>query len=142
MIFLGMADIKACFRFARIQADLTRAFGFIADDLYNLATAIVFGSTTSAFILEASWQAIKSSMNVFANRLDLVIKYKEYLDMLKWEEADPHAEITPAFSCAIGQGVINKKGNSLDLPARIYVDNALMLAVPHKMKKCYMSNKL
>jgi hypothetical protein len=31
-ILLGLADIKACFRFARIHADLTGAFGFIADD--------------------------------------------------------------------------------------------------------------
>ncbi len=37
----SLADIKACFRFARIHADLTGAFGFLADDLYNLATAMV-----------------------------------------------------------------------------------------------------
>jgi hypothetical protein len=30
-ILLGMADIKACFRFPRIHPDLTRAFGFVAD---------------------------------------------------------------------------------------------------------------
>ena len=47
-ILLGMADIKACFRFPRIHPDLTGAFGFMADGLYNLATAMVFGSTTSA----------------------------------------------------------------------------------------------
>jgi hypothetical protein len=37
-ILLGLADIKACFRYPRIHADLTGAFGFIADELYNLAT--------------------------------------------------------------------------------------------------------
>ena len=52
VIFLAMGNIKACFQFACIRADLTGAFGFIADDYYNLATAMVFGSTTSAL----SWE--------------------------------------------------------------------------------------
>ena len=38
MILLGLADLKACFRYPRIHADLTGAFGFIAEDLNNLAT--------------------------------------------------------------------------------------------------------
>jgi hypothetical protein len=61
---------------------------------------MVFGSTTSASSWEAFRQAIKALTKVFANRLDLVIKHKKYLDMLKWEEADLHANITPAFSHA------------------------------------------
>ena len=47
-IWIALADVKACFRFARIHADLSGAFGFLADDMYNLATAMVFGSTTQA----------------------------------------------------------------------------------------------
>ncbi len=35
-ILLGLADVKACFRYPRIHADLTGAFGFVADELYNL----------------------------------------------------------------------------------------------------------
>ena len=50
-ILLGMADIKACFWFPRIHPELTGAFGFMAGGYYNLATAMVFGSTTSA----SSW---------------------------------------------------------------------------------------
>ncbi len=45
---LGMANIKACFRFPRIHPNLTGAFGFMAGSYYNLATAMVFGSTMSA----------------------------------------------------------------------------------------------
>jgi hypothetical protein len=53
VILLGMADIKACFCFARIHPNLTGAFGFLAGGYYNLAsTAMVFGSTTSA----SSWE--------------------------------------------------------------------------------------
>jgi hypothetical protein len=52
-ILLGLADVKACLRYPRIRADLTGAFGFIADELYSLATAMVFGLTVSA----SSWEA-------------------------------------------------------------------------------------
>ncbi len=60
-ILLGLANIKACFRFAWIHADLTGAFGFIADDLFNLATAMVFGSTASALSWEAFLTCHRSS---------------------------------------------------------------------------------
>jgi hypothetical protein len=36
MILIGLADVKACFRYPRIHTDLTGAFGFIADKLYTL----------------------------------------------------------------------------------------------------------
>jgi hypothetical protein len=52
VILLGMADIKACFCFPRIHPNLTGAFGFMAGGYYNIATAMVFGSTTSA----TSWE--------------------------------------------------------------------------------------
>jgi hypothetical protein len=51
-IFVAMGNIKACLPFVHIHVDLTGAFGSIADDYYNLATAMVFGSTTSA----SSWE--------------------------------------------------------------------------------------
>ncbi len=47
-ILLGLADVKACFRYPRIHADLTGAIVFTADELYNLDTAMVFGLTASA----------------------------------------------------------------------------------------------
>jgi hypothetical protein len=59
-ILLGLADIKACFRYPRIHADLTGAFGFIADELYNLAMAILFCLTASVSSWEAFGQAIKA----------------------------------------------------------------------------------
>jgi hypothetical protein len=52
VILLGMAEIKACFHFPRIHPDLTGAYGFLAGGFYNIATAMVFGSTTSA----SSWE--------------------------------------------------------------------------------------
>jgi hypothetical protein len=49
--------------------------------------------------------------------------------MLKWEEIDPSAKPTPAFSCTIDHGIIDDAENQIDLPACIYVNNALMLAL-------------
>ncbi len=98
---LGLADIKACFRYPRIHADSTGAFSFTADELYNLATAMVFGSTASASSWEAFKQAIEALTKVFANRPNLVVKHKTFMDILKWEEIDPFPKLTPAFSCTI-----------------------------------------
>jgi hypothetical protein len=128
-ILLGLADVKVCFRYLKIPANSTGAFGFIADELYTLATAMVFGSTGLRSSWEAFKQAIKALMKVFANRPNLVIRHKKFIDMLKWEEIDPSAELTPAFSCTINCGIIDDAGHWIDLPACIYVNDALMLAL-------------
>jgi hypothetical protein len=128
-ILLGLATVKACFRHPRIHADFTGAFGCIADELYNLTTAIVFGSTASASSWEAFRHAIKALKKVFANRPNLVIRHKKFIDMLNWEEIDPSAKITPAFSCTINCGIIDDAGNPIDLTTWMYVNDALMLAL-------------
>jgi hypothetical protein len=51
IILLAMVDVKACFYFPCIHADLTGTFGFLAGGYFNLAPAMVFGSTASA----SSW---------------------------------------------------------------------------------------
>jgi hypothetical protein len=84
-ILLDLADVKACFRYPGIHADSIGAFGFIADVLYNLATAMVFGSTASVSSWEAFTQAIKALTKGFANRPDLVERQNKFIDMLKWE---------------------------------------------------------
>jgi hypothetical protein len=81
-----------------VSLDLTGAFGFIADKLYNLATAMVFGLTASASSCEVFRQAIEALTKVFANRPDLVIRHQKFIDMLKWEEIYPSAKLTPEFS--------------------------------------------
>ncbi len=90
---------------------------------------MVFGSTASVSSWEAFKQAIKALTKVFANRPDLFIKHKTFIDMLKWEEIDPSAELTPAFSCTINCVIMDDAGNRIDLPSCIYVNNTLMLAL-------------
>ena len=51
-ILLGTANIKACFRFPRIHANLTGTFGFIAGGYFLLAIAMVFDSIAST----SSWE--------------------------------------------------------------------------------------
>ena len=92
---------KLAFDLQGFTLDLTGAFGFLADDLYNLATAMVFGLTASASSWESFCRAIKALTKVFANRPDLVIKHEKYLDMLKWDKIDPNAKKVRAFPCAI-----------------------------------------
>jgi hypothetical protein len=74
-------------------------------------------------------QAIKALTKVFANRPNLVVRHKKFIDMLKWKEIDPSAELTPAFSCTINRGIMDDAGKQRDLPACIYINNALMLAL-------------
>jgi hypothetical protein len=64
VILIALVDIKACFLFARIHANLTGAFGFLTNDLYNLATAMVFGLTASASSWEFFRLAIKALIEV------------------------------------------------------------------------------
>jgi hypothetical protein len=117
------------FHIPKIHTDLTGAFSFIADKLYNLATAMVFGLTASASSWKAFRQASKVITKVFANRPNLVVRHKKFINMLKWEEIDPSTKLTPAFYCTIIHGIMDDAGNGMDLPARIYVDDALMLTL-------------
>jgi hypothetical protein len=129
VILLGMADIKACFCFPRIHPDLTDAFGFMAGGYYNLATAMVFGPTTSASSWEPFRRAIEALSVAYADRPDLVIMHKRYLDMISWAEHDPTVKIIPAVPSLMNKGTLEAHGNRAKLPARIYVDDALRLAL-------------
>jgi hypothetical protein len=65
----------------------------------------------------------------YPDRPDLVIMHKYYLDMISWAEHDPTAKITPASSCSMNKGTLEAHGNRAKLPARICLDDALMLAL-------------
>jgi hypothetical protein len=90
---------------------------------------MVLGLTVSVSSWKAFRQAVKALTNFFANRPNLVIRHKIFIDMLKWEEIDPSAKLTPALSCTINCGIMDDAGNQIHLPACIHVDDALMLAL-------------
>jgi hypothetical protein len=138
-ILLAAADIKACFRFARLHADLTGAFGFFAGGYYNLATAMVFGSTASASSWEPFRRAIEALSVLYLNRPKLVKKHRKYLDMLSWAADDDMHDIYPAMSCEINSGILDDSGNPIPLPARIYVNDALVLATSKAQMKLVLA---
>jgi hypothetical protein len=107
--------------------DLTGAFGFIADDYYNLATAMLFESTTSASSWEPFQQAIETLSEVYANQPNLVSKHEKYLDMIGWAELDSNTPITPAVACKINTGIVATDGIEKNIPMQIYVDDMLLL---------------
>jgi hypothetical protein len=49
--------------------------------------------------------------------------------MISWADEDPNAKITPAFPCLMNKGTRDVHGNRAKLPARIYVNDALLLAL-------------
>ena len=130
VIFLALADIKACFRFPRIHPDLAGAFGFMTNSWYCLAIAMVFGSNTSASSWEPFRRAIEGLTKKYANRPDLVQKHKHYIDMVKWEVPSPDAPPpVRAAKCKLNPGVFDSVGNRIHHPSRIWVDDTLIAAV-------------
>ena len=122
-IYLALADITACFRFPRIHADLTGAFGFMAEKMYFLATSMVFGSNASASSWEPFRRAIEALIIEYSMRLDLISKHKDLLDILKWEDEDTHmGNFVWAVACPLNPGIQDFNGF---LEAFIYVNDIL-----------------
>jgi hypothetical protein len=128
IILLAMADVKACFCFPCIHADLTGTFGFLVGSYFNLATAMVFGSTPSASSWEPFRHAIQALSVIYSHCLDLVKKHRKFLNMISWATLDPAPDLARAIPCSINTGVLDNQSNKVLLPARTYVDDALTLA--------------
>jgi hypothetical protein len=128
IILLAMADVKACFCFPCIHADLTGAFGFLAGGYFNLAIAIFFGSTASTSSWEPFQHAILALSVVYPHCHDLIKKHRKFLNMISWVTLDPAPDLARAIPCLINTCVLDNQDSRLPLPARIYVDNALTLA--------------
>ena len=59
----------------------------------------------------------------------MVRKHKKYLNMRNWATIDSLVVLTKAVACAINQGVLNDTGVARPRPARIFVDNSLLLEI-------------
>jgi hypothetical protein len=129
IILLAMADVKAFFCFPCIHADLTGAFGFLGRGYFNLATAMVFGSTPSASSWEPFQHAIQTLSVVYAHCRDIIEKHRKFLNRISWATLDPAPDLARAIPCSINTGVLDNQGNRVPLPARIHVNNALTLAI-------------
>jgi hypothetical protein len=140
IIYLLLADISTCFRFPRILADVTGAFGFIAENLYFISTSHVFGSNTSASSWEPLRRAIQHLIRIFSKRDDLVDKHHDLLNLLKWldDSFTQHEQLTRAHPCNLNQGI----NDDDELTAVIYVDNILGATVFRKNMKRLLAASL
>ncbi len=107
-----------------------RAFGLTAQDLYFLATSMVFGSNTSASSWEPFRRVIKFLIPIHSKRTELVEKHKSLLDMLVWEgNYAPVCKLGQASKCSLNPGALDQHG---PLEAYIHVDNILASRVGKK----------
>jgi hypothetical protein len=129
-IYLALADVTSCYRYPRIHPDLTGCFGFSANNLYFLATSMVFGSSGSAPSWEGHRRAIEALSEVFYTLEGLVEKHKEYLDMLEWDITEPaEGELVRAVKCSVNKGFTDEEGNLLPIPSKMYVDDAIPIGL-------------
>ena len=106
------------------------AFSFNAGGFFNLATAMVFESKASESSWEPFCRAIKKLPVIYADCPDLVEKHRYYLvEMIKWAKID--SSITPMREkqCPINPGVKDAFGKNTHLPAQIYVEDTLLMAI-------------
>jgi len=122
-----------------MAADLTGAFGFIADAMYFLVTSHMFGSNTSCSSWEPFQRAIQVLIQFYLERTDLVEKHAELPSLLKWDDLlGTSQSITPAVPCALNQGVLDNNGNVIATDGNIYVDDILSAGVSKQLSKQYL----
>jgi hypothetical protein len=129
IILLAMMDVKACFRFPCIHADITGTFWFPSWGLLQSS----YRDGLWIYRLHIKLGAIPACHPplsvVYAHCHDLIKKHRKSLDMISWATLGLAPDLARAIPCSINTGVLDNQGNRVLLPARIYVDDALMLAI-------------
>ena len=60
-------------------------------------------------------------------------KHEQYMDMINWATIDPTVKLMRATACAVNRGILDKKGVAKLFPARIFVDNSLLLEICRRL---------
>jgi hypothetical protein len=90
--------------------DVTGALGFMAEDLFFLSTIHIFGSNTSASSWKLLRRAIQNLIPNYSQHDGLVIKHKEYIDMLDWADTSADVALVKAFRCKVNNGIFDDNG--------------------------------
>jgi hypothetical protein len=81
----------------------------------------------------SSWapfrHAIQALSVIYTHCHDLIEKHRKFFDMISWAPLDPAPDLARTIACSINTGVLDNQGNRVPLPARIYVNDALTLAI-------------
>ncbi|KAL7489749.1 hypothetical protein ACHAW6_015469 [Cyclotella cf. meneghiniana] len=117
-IWIGTADIKACFRWPKLHPDITGAFGFaIANSWEPFCRAIEL--MTAIFFVQ-----FKEDIST----------HQKFIDMVHFDDLPPPKMVfARAHPCSINQGSRNKEGNQRPIGTNIYVDDCLIAAVHFHM---------
>lgn len=95
-IWLGTADVKACFRTPKLHPEITGTFSFMIGfmNCFFVMTAMVFGYKSSTNSWEPFRRAIEIMSSVFFDKYkDDKESYKDYLDYVVFDEL-PSREVT------------------------------------------------
>jgi hypothetical protein len=88
----------------------------------------VFGSNTSASSWKPLLQARKKLIPIYFERDDLVIKHKNYIDILKWQDKTGILDLVQAKLCKINGSILDALENLIPPTAKIYVDDIMQTA--------------
>ena len=81
---------------------------------------VVFGSNVSSSCWKPFCRAIEGLTVKFANRPDVVIKHKTYIDMIKWElPTGDQPTPTRAVKCVLNPGVLDSSVDQISHLARV-----------------------
>lgn len=138
-VLIGYVDIKACFRYPRFSPEVAGAFGYLMESMghYCLSNAGVFGWIGSAAVWEPFRRAIEKMTEVIYDELeDGQDIHKELIDKISWAEPPPPGTVfTKAVKDALNPGVTDAKGKQLAIPSFFFVDDGILIAVWHKMRR-------
>lgn len=98
---------------------------------------MVFGFKSSANSWEPFRRAIEAISAYYYGKFESDEEtYKEYLDLVEFDDLPPtEIKFTKAQPCSINRGHRDSNGKEQPIPARMYVDDALFVAVHTQMKR-------
>ena len=95
---------------------------------------MVFGWSISAAAWEAYRRAIMALAESYFDNVELIAKYKDYLDLLEWDELSKEVvNCVQANRDEFNQGVLDKEGRHMNTPSHIYVDDVLIAEIERYM---------
>ena len=124
-------DVKSCFKQMKLHPDIMPAFSIMVADFLYLQSALPFGTDFSP----QNWEPVRRLVEVLAEKLfpdtSLRTKHRRYLARLQWEPSlgKSKAPFVPAKACSQRTGVLDKDGNPVPTPQRLFVDDSVYAEV-------------
>lgn len=134
-IFLMDDDIVGAFRHVKYNLFVAGAFSFIANDSVIIPTAQTFGSTASPSNYESLAQARNFLSTIFSSPFysELLVKHKDYLDMVHFDESEDTEPTRIAATCipdSINPGVLSQERIPVNTEHHSYVEKNFLERQP------------